>query len=227
VTPQKKPKKAPAPPPAAEQAPPRNNRRPWYIALLVAGVLLLGASAALAMLGTFSELEQRLFNVINQVDLPAWVTSQVAKPLSNAVWGMVILVGVLLIVPKYRLIAWQYAVAAGATRAVVLAFEFIVDRARPAGLYEDVVLRAQQGGVGFPSGHVSVLLALAITMWPFVSWPWRVPILVLVGAEAWSRIFLGLHAPLDVIGGIGAAMAVVAAIHLTPAKIRKIFRIAA
>jgi membrane-associated phospholipid phosphatase len=197
------------------------------MALLVSGALLLGGSAALAMLGTFDGLEQRLFEIVNHVSLPGWVTSQVAKPLSNAVWGLVILVGLLLIVPRYRLIAWQYGVAMGATRALVWVFEFIVDRARPAGIYDEVVLRASQGGPGFPSGHVSVLVALGLTIWPLVSWPWRLLILALVAAEAWSRIFLGLHAPLDVVGAIGAAMLTVAVIHLTPLKIRKIFRIAA
>ena len=228
MAPHKTPKKVAAvSQPAADPIPPSSNRRPWYIALAIAGAVLLGASATLAMLGTLDGLERQLFNFINHVDLPAWVTSQVAKPLSNAVWGMVVLVAVLLLVPKYRLIAWQYAVAAGGTRALVLAFEFIVDRARPGGLYDDVVLRASQGGVGFPSGHVSVLAALALTMWPFVSWPWRILIVVMIGAEAWSRIFLGLHLPLDVVGGLGAAMLVVGLIHLTPTKIRKFFRIAA
>lgn len=228
MAPHKTPKKAAvAPQPAEEQVPPPKNRRPWYIALAATGALLLGGSAALAMLGIVDGLERQLFNAVNHVDLPAWVTSQVAKPLSNAVWGMVILVAILLAVPKYRLVAWQYGVAAGATRALVWVLEVIVDRARPSGLYEDVMLRVSQGGPGFPSGHVSVLAALAITIWPVVSWPWRVLMVALIGAEAWSRIFLGLHVPLDVIGGLGAAMLVVGLIHLIPAKIRKFFRIAA
>lgn len=157
-----------------------------------------------------------------------WVTEQVAKPVSNAVWGIVGLVILLLLFPKYRLLAWQYAVAAGSAYVLVYIIEHLVGRARPIGLESyEVVARATQGGPGFPSGHVAVIAALGLTIWPLVSWPWRVLILIFIGAEAWSRIFLGVHAPLDVVGGMAAAMVVVAIIHLTPAKIRKFFRISA
>lgn len=228
MSPRKKAPSAEPEPPAAPPPAPVNPRRPWYIALLVVGVVLLGASTTLALTGALAGWEQRAFEVVNHVSLPSWVTDQLAKPVSNAVWGMVFLVVALVAVPKYRLLAWQYAVAAGSAYVAVFILEHLVDRARPAGLagYE-VLMRATQGGPGFPSGHVAVLTALGLTIWPFVSWPWRLLILVLVGAEAWSRVFLGVHAPLDIVGGAAVAMVVVAVIHLAPAKIRRPFRISA
>lgn len=222
VPPQVPPKKA------ETERSPINTRKPWYVALLIAGALLLGASAALALLGTFDVLEERVFNVINHASLPAWVTSQLAKPISNAVWGMVGLVVVLLIFPKFRLLAWQYAVAGGTAYAVTFVIEHLVNRARPIALesYEPI-MRATQDGPGFPSGHVAVLTALALTLWPMVAWPWRIFMLLLICAEAWSRMFLGVHAPLDVVGGLAVGMTVVAVIHLLPGKIRKTFKLSA
>ena len=204
-----------------------SRRQLGYIILLVTGFVLLAASAGLALPGKMSTTEQHIFNLINGVTLPGWVTSQLAKPISNAVYGMVGLVGLLLILPKYRLLAWQYALAVGASYTGAFIVERLVDRARPAGMTYEVMLRAVQGGPGFPSGHVAVITALGLTIWPMVAWPWRVLIVLFIAAEAWSRLFLGVHAPLDVVGGVAVAMTAVGFIHLLPVKIRKIFKIAA
>lgn len=225
-------KAVPTPPPAdqkVEEVPsPTVRRRPWYIALLAVGTVLLAGSIVLAITGVWDAWERQIFAVVNHVSLPDWAAEQVAKPFSNAVWGMAGLVLLLLAFPKYRLLAWQYAVAGGAAYAVVFVLEHAIDRARPILLEGyDVVMRASQGGPGFPSGHVAVLTALGLTIWPMVSWPWRLLILAFVAIEAWARVFLGVHAPLDVVGGIAVGMTVVAIIHLTPAKIRKIFKIGA
>lgn len=224
----KTPQKPSAQPPQPEEAQPANGRRKWYIVLLVVGGVMLAASVFLAMAGWYDNVERRLFDLINHAYLPGWAAEQVAKPVSNAVWGMVFLVAALLLVPKYRLLAWQYAVAAGSARAAVAVLEYLVDRARPVALEGyDAVLRASQGGPGFPSGHVAVLTALVLTAWPLIAWPWRIVLVLLVLIEAWSRIFLGLHAPLDVVGGVAVAAVVVGTIHLLPGKIRKIFKISA
>jgi membrane-associated phospholipid phosphatase len=219
--------KKPEPVPMVSEVavPALKSKEPWYIALLAAGLVLLAGCAVLALPGDMSGLEQRIFAAVNSVDLPDWVASQVAKPLSNAVWGMGGLVIVLLLVPKFRWRAWQYAVAAGSAYTFAFIIEHLVDRGRPAGLPYDVVLRASQDGPGFPSGHVAVLTALGLTLWPFVAWPWRILIVLLIGAEAWSRVFLGVHAPLDVVGGVAAGAVVVGVIHSLPRKLRSFFRL--
>lgn len=199
--------------------------RAWFIFLLAAGVALLGGSAYFALGYTMPSWEHHIFTVVNGVSWPHWVAAQIAKPLSNAVYGIIALTGVLLVLPKYRKRAWQYVVAAGAGFATAFIIEHLIDRARPVGLTHDVILRANQDGAGFPSGHVSTLTAICLTVWLFVSWPWRIALLVLVAAEAWARVFLGVHAPLDVVGGLGVAAIVVAVLHLAPVKLRKLFKL--
>jgi undecaprenyl-diphosphatase len=52
----------------------------------------------------------------------------------------------------------------------------------------------------FPSGHASTAFACA-TVLGWASTRLRVPAFVLAAAIAWSRVYVGVHWPLDVVGG--------------------------
>lgn len=77
----------------------------------------------------------------------------------------------------------------------------LVGRARPGELITEITLRDYSRGAGFPSGHMALATALAFTLGYHVPSKYRfiTPlIIVLVGL---SRIYLGVHAPLDLLGG--------------------------
>lgn len=75
-------------------------------------------------------------------------------------------------------------------------------RARPTELLFNVVnLDYTVRGPGFPSGHMALATALAFTLGHYLpkKYHW-VPIVWIIGVGL-SRMYLGVHAPLDILGG--------------------------
>lgn len=75
-------------------------------------------------------------------------------------------------------------------------------RARPNDLLSGVINRDHYvQGPGFPSGHTALIVALAFTIGHYLpkKYHWLVTLtIVLVGL---SRMYMGVHAPLDIVGG--------------------------
>jgi undecaprenyl-diphosphatase len=85
-------------------------------------------------------------------------------------------------------------------------------RDRPPLVYPDPrpLVHVPHSGA-FPSGHAASAFAAA-TVIAWASRPLAVPAYVLAALVAWSRVYVGVHWPLDVIGG--AALGTLVAIAL-------------
>ena len=95
---------------------------------------------------------------------------------------------------------------------LVLASDFVADglslalrqaigRDRPPLVYpEPKALVAVPHTGAFPSGHASSAFACAAVL-AWASPRLRLPAFVLAAAIAWSRVYVGVHWPLDVLGG--------------------------
>ncbi|MDQ2909561.1 MAG: phosphatase PAP2 family protein [Actinomycetota bacterium] len=76
-----------------------------------------------------------------------------------------------------------------------------IGRARPPLVYAEPKPLVDVPHTGaFPSGHASTAFACA-TVLAWASPRLRVPALGLAAAIAWSRVYVGVHWPLDVLGG--------------------------
>jgi undecaprenyl-diphosphatase len=78
-----------------------------------------------------------------------------------------------------------------------------VERGRPQAELPDEIVRdtALTEGLGFVSGHSTVAFACAAILSPYLSGGWRVAGYALATTVGLSRVIVGAHLPLDVVGG--------------------------
>lgn len=104
--------------------------------------------------------------------------------------------------------------ADAAAQVSAYGLKFATGRDRPAVVYpEPKPLVRVPGDHSFPSGHAASSFACALVLsWSLPSL--AVPLLLLAAAIAWSRVYVGVHYPLDVLGGAALGVAVAIALRL-------------
>jgi undecaprenyl-diphosphatase len=130
--------------------------------------------------------------------------------------GLLWIVLALVLCGLYR----RWGVFAVTVAAVVLSdltatgLKALIDRPRPPLRYpEPKTLVPLPHDASFPSGHAATSFAAA-TMLSFAFPRFAPALYVLAAAVAFSRIYVGVHYPLDVIGGAVLGMLVATALHL-------------
>ena len=185
---------------------------------VVAAALVVLVVTSLVAIDGVPAWERALFRAVND-DLPDGLEWPLWLPMQF---------GAILAVPAVSLLAlglwrrWSPALgllAAGLAGWILAkVVKDVVDRARPARLLDDVVLRGGEiggggaEGLGFPSGHATIAFGLATILAAFVPRRWRwVPLLGCLSVS-FGRVYYGAHLPLDVVGGGALGVALGAAV---------------
>jgi glycosyltransferase 2 family protein len=211
----------PSGPMATERAGGRARERPELLlprhvgdlVRLAAAVALLVATAELVHRDRVAALEVDAFRLLN--DLPGF--------LYPPVWAVMQL-GNLLAVPavaalaaltrRFRL-ALNLLVAGVGVWFLAILVKGLVERGRPAHFLHDVHIRGvPASGLGYVSGHAAVAVALASVASPYLGRRARPLVWGLAITVCLSRLYVGAHLPLDVVGAAAVGWAAGALVHL-------------
>lgn len=183
-------------------------------------VTLLAATALTALCswavssGDVGPVEEAVFDWVNQwpdrLEEPLYVFQLLG------VLGMPLLVAI----PALVLRRWRLVLALALLVPLKLlvhgeVVKGLVQRQRPGSILFDVVLRdVPSAGVAYPSGHAVITAGIVVLLAPYVRRRWLAVLLALALLNSVARVYLGAHAPLDVVGGAAVGAAIGAALNL-------------
>ncbi|MBN8630536.1 MAG: undecaprenyl-diphosphatase [Rhodobacterales bacterium] len=111
--------------------------------------------------------------------------------------------------PEVRLRLLDATVTAGIGLCVAQVIARLWYHPRPFELGLGHQYLAHVPEASFPSDHATLLFGLALPLLAAVATrEWGLVFLMLALVTAWARIYLGVHFPLDMLGGLGIAIAV-------------------
>lgn len=190
-------------------------RRRWTDAgIAVAAAAVTGICARAVTPGTVGDLERRIFATVNgwpdALQWPLWVFQTLG------VLGMPLIVAAVALLLE----RWRLALALVLLVPLKLGVEKellkeLVQRERPGTTVPGAVLRdVPSAGLSFPSGHAIIAFGIVILLAPYLRRRWLLAVVALALLNSLARVYLGAHAPLDVIGGGAAGLAVGALLNL-------------
>ncbi len=177
--------------------------------LVLAGLVVLVASALVARNGRVGPAERSVFDAIN--GLPDWLYRPlwIFQQFGNLVVALVVVLIVAALLRRADLAA-AAVVAVVAKLLLERVVKSVVERSRPGTTVADAILRGEvsAGGLSFVSGHATITVAMATALTAVVPRRWWAAVWLVVVLNGFTRIYVGAHNPLDIVGGAGLGLVI-------------------
>lgn len=133
----------------------------------------------------------------------------------------IMFVAILLWFKRHRILAYTVVMSSVFTFAVTEIVKVLVQRPRPPQVFSTIISRDGMAyGFGFPSGHAAISTLLCLLLWGLVPSSYRWVLILGVILVCISRIYLGVHSPLDIVGGICIGLVIGILLRLPMLKLK-------
>lgn len=181
--------------------------------VVAASGVAVAAGARAARDDSLGDAESRLFARVNSITdrvvVPVWAVMQVGS------LGGSIAIGAAVAASGHPRLGRRMAAVSAVTWLASKAVKPLVGRGRPVTVVDAArVLGPASTGLGYPSGHAAIAVALASAASPLVSRRVRPALWSVALGVGVSRIYVGAHMPLDVAGGVALGVGTERAIRL-------------
>lgn len=137
------------------------------------------------------------------VDFMRWTTEH-ATLITLGILGVALIYGAIYKKKKLTTNTFQISLVIGISALISGGLKILLMRARPYKVLDSIhTPLVNSGGYSFPSGHTTEVFALAVAIFLLYKNPLlRIIALIWAVFIAYTRMALGVHFPLDILGGI-------------------------